>query len=192
MNRFAAVLCAACFAVPAWAGPFLEPVEPAEPTRAGADWCRREPADCRIDTAQPSSITASAQVDNLVRSVNLFVNRIVDMVPDQEQWGVEDRWDLPRNGRGDCEDVALLKRQLLVELGLPRRALLMTVVLDEDDKGHAVLMVRTTKGDVILDNRRNEPRPWHRTGYAFVKREAQDRSGAWVWLGGLRDVAGAP
>jgi predicted transglutaminase-like cysteine proteinase len=192
MNRFAAALCAACFAVPAWAGPFLPPIEPAEPTRAGAAWCRQEPADCRIDPAEPAQIAATAEVELVIRSVNLFVNRIVEMIPDQEQWGVEDRWDLPKNGRGDCEDVALLKRQLLVERGVPRRALLMTVVLDEDGKGHAVLMVRTKLGDVILDNRRNEPRPWSRTGYTFIKRESQGGNGGWVWLGGLRDDEGAP
>jgi|SRR5215207_122831 len=183
MTRFAAAILAACFAVPAWAGPFLNPVGRAEPTRAGAEWCARTPEDCRLDLSAPAVVTASPKVADTVRSVNLYVNRMVRMVSDRDQWGVEDRWDLPHNGLGDCEDLALLKRQLLVELGLPRRALLITVVFDEEGGGHAVLMVRTSAGDVILDNRRDRPLPWDRTGYTYVKRESEN--GGWVSLGGL-------
>ena len=41
-----------------------------------------------------------------------------------------DRWDLPTTGYGDCEDMQLLKRKLLAERGLPRRAMRMTVVIN--------------------------------------------------------------
>jgi predicted transglutaminase-like cysteine proteinase len=184
LTRLAAAILAASVAVPVWAAsPFLQPTGRAEPTRAGVEWCERTPEDCRLDPAAPAIIQASPAVADQLTSVNLFVNRIVRMVADRDQWGVEDRWDLPRNGVGDCEDVALLKRQLLVELGLPRRALLMTVVFDEEGAGHAVLMVRTSAGDVILDNRRDRALPWTRTGYRFVKRESE--GGGWVSLGGL-------
>jgi predicted transglutaminase-like cysteine proteinase len=56
----------------------------------------------------------------------------------------------------------LLKRKLLAERGLPRRAMRMTVVLDENRAGHAVLMVRTDRGDFILDNQRATVLPWGR------------------------------
>jgi len=191
LTRLAAAILAASFAVPVWASsPFLQPTGPAEPTRAGAEWCQRTPEDCRLDPAEPAIVTASPAMTDKIESVNLFVNRIVRMVPDQDQWGVEDRWDLPRNGQGDCEDLALLKRQLLVEIGLPRRALLMTVVFDEQGGGHAVLMVRTSAGDMILDNLRNRALPWTRTGYRFVKRESEN--GGWVSLGGLLANASTP
>ena len=93
-----------------------------------------------------------------------------------------DRWDLAEDGQGDCEDFQLLKRTLLAEDGLPRRALRMTVVIDEQDEGHAVLMVRTDRGDFILDNKRMSVLPWAQTGYVFVKRESQNGVG-WVSLG---------
>jgi hypothetical protein len=102
---------------------------------------------------------------------------------DEEHWGVSDRWDLPADGFGDCEDYQLLKRRLLAEAGLPRRAMRMTVVVDETGDGHAVLIVRTDRGDVVLDNRTDAVLPWHRTGYAFVKRESQSSAAAWVSLG---------
>ena len=59
----------------------------------------------------------------------------------------------------------------------------MTVVIDEVDDGHAVLMIRTDRGDFILDNKTNAVLPWSETGYIFVKCEGQD-STAWVSLGG--------
>ena len=59
----------------------------------------------------------------------------------------------------------------------------MTVVIDELGEGHAVLMVRTDRGDYILDNKTSAVLPWDQTGYVFVKRESQDAV-AWVSLGG--------
>src|SRR4051812_13095261 len=71
---------------------------------------------------------------------------------DSDHWGVEDRWELPTDGHGDCEDYQLLKRKLLAEAGLPRRALRMTVVVDDaTGQGHAVLTVRTSGDDLILE-----------------------------------------
>ena len=47
---------------------------------------------------------------------------------------------------------ALLKRRLLVEAGWPRQALLMTIVHEANGDGHAVLTVKTDRGEYILDN----------------------------------------
>ena len=62
----------------------------------------------------------------------------------------------------------------------------MTVVIDQDGAGHAVLMVRTDRGDFVLDNKQDAVLPWKRTGYVYVKREgAQGRE--WVSLGRWTD-----
>ena len=114
-------------------------------------------------------------------TVNRAVNKRIKPITDLKHWGVIDRWDFPDDGWGDCEDYQLLKRKLLVERGLPRRAMRMTVVQDDKGEGHAVLMVRTDRGDFILDNQRAAILPWKRTGYVFVKREGQ-ASQAWVSL----------
>ncbi len=60
----------------------------------------------------------------------------------------------------------------------------MTVVVDREGAGHAVLMIRTSRGDFILDNKTNAVLAWHDTGYVYVKRESQDGPG-WVSLGGV-------
>ena len=99
------------------------------------------------------------------------MNRAIAPMTDQAHWGTPDRWDFAEDGLGDCEDYALVKRRQLVALGLPRTALLMTVVLDETGDGHMVLTVRTTTGDFILDNRTSAILRWDETGLEFVKRE---------------------
>jgi predicted transglutaminase-like cysteine proteinase len=88
---------------------------------------------------------------------------------------------LPTDGIGDCEDYQLLKRKLLVEAGLPRRAMRMTVVIDDIGEGHAVLTVRTDAGDLILDNKVDAVMSWHEVNYEFIKRESSRLAG-WLFL----------
>jgi predicted transglutaminase-like cysteine proteinase len=145
------------------------------------------PEECALDVAEPAVIPLTVAVWRTLRSVNHRVNTRIRPITDQAHWGVVDRWDFPDDGFGDCEDYQLLKRRMLAERGLPRRALLMTVVIDETNAGHAVLTVRTDHGDFILDNKTDAIRPWRRTGYSFIKRAGQDGQ-AWVSLEG-RDGA---
>lgn len=153
------------------------------PVRAWAAYCERNAADCTVDVNEPSEIVLSPAAWREIVAVNAKVNEIVQPLTDEEHWGVIDSWDIPTDGYGDCEDYQLLKRKLLVQAGFPHRALRMTVVLDEKGEGHAVLMVRTDRGDFILDNKVQAVLPWHQTGYVFVKREGHDGT-AWVSLGG--------
>jgi predicted transglutaminase-like cysteine proteinase len=103
-----------------------------------------------------------------------------------EHWGVVERWNYPDDGYGDCEDYALLKRKLLMQAGWPRQALLMTVVRDLNGDGHAVLTVKTDKGEFVLDNERAEILLWSETGYQFVKRQSQTDPNTWIALGDPR------
>ncbi len=158
----------------------------ARPTRAWREFCERLPAECTVDLTETEIIELTAAAWAEILSVNRAVNRMVQGVTDQEHWGVEDRWDYPDNGKGDCEDIQLLKRKLLAEKGLPRRAMRMTVVVDREGAGHAVLMVRTSRGDFILDNKRDAVLPWKRTGYVYLNREGAQGS-QWVSLGRQAD-----
>lgn len=162
------------------------PATAAGDARAIAGWvdfCRRQPAECAVDPSEPATITLTAKTWATITSVNRRVNTTITAITDQDHWGVADRWDLPTDGSGDCEDFQLLKRKLLAEAGLPRRAMRMTVVIDEKNEGHAVLMLRTDRGDIVLDNKTDAVMAWFDTGYVFVKRESQDKIG-WVSLGG--------
>lgn len=165
--------------------------EASGPVGAIAGWtefCRRLPEECTLDVAQPAAIPLTVAVWRTLRSVNRRVNARIRPITDQAHWGVVDRWDFPDDGFGDCEDYQLLKRRMLAERGLSRRALLMTVVIDETNAGHAVLTVRTDHGDFILDNKTDAIRPSRRTGYSFIKRAGQDGQ-AWVSLEGKEGAA---
>jgi len=156
---------------------------PADPTPAWAEFCKSYPQECAVDASEPGVLSLNHDLWLTILGVNERVNRMILAVTDQDHWGVVDRWDYPDDGLGDCEDIQLLKRKLLIEAGLPQRALRMTVVLDEQGMGHAVLMVRTSHGDFALDNKRDAVLAWQETGYHYIKREGDDGS-TWVWLGG--------
>jgi predicted transglutaminase-like cysteine proteinase len=164
--------------------PAIEKNGGARPVAAWVDFCRRHPSECAVDTSEPQAIAMTPDVWRTILSTNRRVNARIKPKTDMEHWGVVDRWDLPDDGYGDCEDYQLLKRKLLAERGLPRRAMRMTVVIDDLGEGHAVLMIRTDRGDYILDNKTSAVLPWRDTGYTYVKREGQD-STAWVSLGGV-------
>ncbi len=161
----------------------VETTGTARPVQGWVKFCERFPGECELNVAEPATVTLTGRAWKTLNTVNRKVNTTVKPLTDQEHWGVVDRWDLPDDGYGDCEDYQLLKRKILVEqYGFPRRALRMTVVIDEQGEGHAVLMVRTDEGDLVLDNKRSAILPWHETGYVFVKREGQDGR-EWVSLG---------
>lgn len=153
-------------------------------------FCHRFQDECTIDPSEPAMIEMTPAVWQAATTVNRRVNRSIKAITDQEHWGVGDRWDYPADGYGDCEDFQLLKRKLLVRQGLPRRALRMTVVIDDEGLGHAVLMMRTTAGDFILDNKRDAILPPKETGYTYIKREG-DTGMAWIFLGAPSPVATA-
>lgn len=155
----------------------------AKPIGAWVKFCEQFAAECSVNTAEPAAIELTPQIWNTIVAVNRRVNNRVKPITDKDHWGLLDRWEFPDDGMGDCEDFQLLKRRLLVERGLPRRAMRMTVVIDELGEGHAVLTIRTDRGNYILDNKTSAILPEDQTGYVFVKRESQDIVG-WVSLGG--------
>ncbi|MFO1150252.1 MAG: transglutaminase-like cysteine peptidase [Alsobacter sp.] len=162
-------------------GVVLQSGGPARPILAWVEFCQKYERECRVDVREPETIRLSASAWRTLNEINAAVNHSVTSVTDLEHWGVVDRWDFAQDGLGDCEDYQLLKRKRLEQAGFSRRAMLMTVVLDENNEGHAVLMVRTDRGDLILDNKRDAILQWQATGYTFIKRESQADT-AWVSL----------
>jgi predicted transglutaminase-like cysteine proteinase len=156
----------------------------ARPLVAWSKFCDSNPAECAVDVTEAEVIELTPQIWKTIVSVNQRVNSSIKAVTDADHFGVVDIWGFPDDGRGDCEDFQLLKRRILAESGLPRRAMRMTVVIDELGEGHAVLVVRTNRGDYVLDNKTSSVLPWSRTGYVYIKRESQDHVG-WVSLGGI-------
>jgi predicted transglutaminase-like cysteine proteinase len=154
-------------------------------TRAPIGWvefCNDQPRECAVKPTSARDVVLSAAAWRDLVRINNYVNKSIKPITDQEQWGVVERWSYPDTGYGDCEDYVLLKRRLLIESGWPREALLITVVRDKRGDGHAVLTVRTNKGEFVLDNQEGKVLPWTETGYRFVKRQSQSDPNVWVTL----------
>ncbi len=147
------------------------------------DFCNRYASECDIEAMDPVDIdltpTALKDVERIDRQVNAAVKPETDM----DHWGVVDRWDYPFDGKGDCEDYALLKRKLLIHAGYPRQALLITVVKDLEGEGHAILTVKTSQGEFVLDNLNDKVMAWADTGYKFIKRQSQSDPNVWQSIG---------
>ena len=128
-----------------------------------------------------ADVKLTAQKLSILKRVNQKANRSIKPISNFDHWGtMEDHWDYPVDGKGDCKIYALYKRKLLQEAGFPRQALLMTVVHDLDNEGHTILTVKTDKGDLVLDNLEPHILVWSETGYQYVKRQSELDSGAWV------------
>jgi len=147
------------------------------------DFCRRYAGECGTEDAKPLDVNLTPDSLKEIDRVNKSVNKAIIPVSDKDHWGVLDQWDYPSDGKGDCEDYALFKRKILIAEGFPRQALLMTVVKDGQDEGHAILTVKTNRGEFVLDNLTDEMKPWDHTGYRFVKRQSQSDDMTWVQIG---------
>lgn len=145
------------------------------------DFCARHPEDCRSEGRGALRLAMSGERWRMVHQLNSFVNGKVAPMSDAELYGEAEHWAYP-SGAGDCEDYVLLKKRYLERLGFARSALLITVVLDERNEGHAVLTLRTDEGDFVLDNRRNDIRRWNDLDYAYLKRQSDRDPREWVSL----------
>ena len=144
-------------------------------------FCGRNPDDCKTTSGRPVRLAMTPDRWNLLYQVNTYVNGKIAPMSDQELYGEPEYWAYPADA-GDCEDYLLLKRRYLAGLGFPLDALLITVVLDEKNEGHAVLTVTTDQGDYILDNRRNEILRWSDLDYTFLKRQSSRDPRLWMAL----------
>ncbi len=148
-------------------------------------FCQENSRECVSRNMPAASITLTEASWRRIVKINADVNREVTPVTDQEHWGSPEVWSYPTDGKGDCEDYVLEKRRRLVEAGFPLNALLITVVRDHKGDGHAVLTVKTDRGDFVLDNQEGKILAWKETGYRFIKRQSDENPMRWVSLGGI-------
>src|SRR6185437_3597803 len=145
-------------------------------------FCELHRSDCRLIGALVDRIQLTESKYTELKRVNDQVNTTVIPMSDLEHYGKLDWWTYPDDKKGDCEDYVLEKRRRLIERGWPESTLLITVVRDESNEGHAVLTVRTDEGDLILDNKRDDVVSWADTAYTFVKAQSQRDPLPWVSL----------
>ncbi|OYR19742.1 transglutaminase-like cysteine peptidase [Brucella thiophenivorans] len=145
------------------------------------EFCKRETAECNIVSRDTRALSLNNNNWQLIQTVNLSANERIKPMTDMEIYGVEEYWAYPTTV-GDCEDYVLLKQRELANAGVPMTDLLITVVRKPDGEGHAVLTVRTDRGDFVLDNLTDEVLRWDETEYTYLKRQAANHTGRWVTI----------
>lgn len=146
------------------------------------DFCKRYPQQCGVNKGSTAPLALTAKLWRAVSRVNAQVNKKVRAAADMQIYGKEEYWEYPDKAGwfGDCEDYALLKQRMLQKSGIPASALLITVVRKPDGEAHAVLTLRTMRGDYVLDNLRDSVLDWQDTEYSYIKRQSAYHSGLWV------------
>jgi len=117
-------------------------------------FCLSNPGECRPTAARGGVQASNGRVTlTAARALDLdTVNQAINarIAPRQEQSGL-DRWQ-PDAPAGDCEDYALAKQRALIRMGWPSSATLLSKVRTPRGVLHVVLLVRTDRGDFVLDN----------------------------------------
>lgn len=158
--------------------PRLRPLNLTSESTALAD-SMPAPPQAPVAVGQPGEAADADLVQ--VRAVNARINRSLRRASDRETFGRRDFWATPADGvaSGDCEDFVLAKRQALREAGVPAGAMSIALVRTRQGEMHAVLLVSTREGEVVLDNLSPWVLPWRQVPYTWLDRQAPN-SGAWV------------
>lgn len=129
-------------------------------TRFDARWAsvrRAAPPQLMRAELGKADVRSGLNEEEIFARVNRWVNRRIAYRADDQNYRQRDFWATAQQtiarGSGDCEDFAILKMHMLRAAGIaPTR---MKLVLLRDlaaNADHAFLLVRTDKGDVVLDN----------------------------------------
>lgn len=142
------------------------------------EFCQRLPAECSFTSKKPVFTQLDEEAWSQLVKVNADVNSQYKPRTDQQIYNEDEYWTFPLNN-ADCEDYVLEKRKRLMAEGWNPASLLITVVKQPDGEGHAILTVRTDRGDFALDNMRSEILPWNETGYTFIKTVSPRSANSW-------------
>ena len=128
-------------------------------SRTPLDYRWRKVERARVSGAPAAFASALRDRPALDRldAVNRYVNSRVTFTDDLRQYRTADLWSAAgetlRRGRGDCEDYAIAKLQMLRHAGFADRDLYLVVVKDLVRRAdHAVLVVRAEGRMLLLDN----------------------------------------
>jgi predicted transglutaminase-like cysteine proteinase len=130
---------------------------------------------------------------SLLGHVNDRVNGAIRYMSDVQQYGVDDYWTLPleagASAAGDCKDYVLEKRRALIDAGLPAADLSIAIVKTSWGEMHAVLLVATDRGELVMDSLSSRIAPWRDAPYTWVERQAPGEQLTWVKIVGARPTA---
>lgn len=134
---------------------------------AHVEFCVRTPSECRERTGD-TVVAMTAKTQATLDGVNSAINNAIIPREDPARVGT---WQVAPPA-GDCNDYAVTKRNELIQAGLSTRAVRLAIAMTPQGIGHTVVVVRTTEGDMVLDNRNYDIKRWDRTDLAWLKIES--------------------
>ena len=110
--------------------------------------------------ASAKSVVQSAKNGSFqqrAKMINAWVNHHIQYAEDSATYRQADFWassrETLRREKGDCEDIAIVKRDLLIAAGVPSSTIFMTIAKDlVRHADHALLIVDTGTGGILLDD----------------------------------------
>lgn len=142
------------------------------------EFCQRNTADCDqvAPAGAPVELTKARWQE--LNTVNAGLNKMIKPETDEQLYKKAEYWTYADRA-GDCEDYALTKRRALIELGWPANTLSLATARNERGELHAVLVVVTDHGDLVLDNATNFVEVWNQRPYQWVSLQEPDMPMVW-------------
>jgi predicted transglutaminase-like cysteine proteinase len=138
------------------------------------------PAPPAVATPIPWTPDTRARVEQ----INRRVNQAIIEQDDRITYGVKDYWAIPtlqgKDRYGDCEDYVLMKRRDLIAAGLPSDAMFIALARTRQGRDHAVLIVATDQGELVLDSLTEWIVPWRQAPYVWLQRQVPGSPFAWA------------
>ena len=189
-----AMTLAACGGMPNGGGSTLQAaaVMPAPHPVGAGDYCAALPAPaaqpfwdnfCNTE-AQPVTVALTPERWDELAAVQHQVDASI-------AYGSAYSWD-PLASIGDCKTYSAATALALLDRGWPAGALRIATAFVNDGSAqqgasHAVVLVDTDKGTIVLDSRQAGPLPWESLSYIWLSAEVPGGHGSWNLL--TTDVA---
>ena len=129
-------------------------------------FCAQHRSECAASGR--GQVTMSPNLMAVLKQINGHVNRAI-----RPQRDTADVWELNPTS-GDCEDYVLSKRSALIRQGVSAGALRIAYTHTRRGEPHAVLVVRTSEGDFVLDNLTNSVKTLRASGYNIRSMSSSD------------------
>lgn len=118
---------------------------------------RAAPAGLMQSKLRSANASPGLAEQDLLARVNQWVNREIAYVNDDRNYRKRDFWATAEQtiarGKGDCEDFAILKMQMLRAAGVDADRMKLVLLRDlAANADHAFLLVQTDAGKLVLDN----------------------------------------
>jgi predicted transglutaminase-like cysteine proteinase len=162
-------------------------LSPLQPTSAGAAADDAQQAHSDDVEAAPQAISLDDDDWAALNRINRSINARIQPMSDEQAFGVSDYWTLPLSDEpravGNCKHYVLEKRKALVDAGVPSDALSIAIVRTASGEPHAVLIIATDRGDLVLDNLSPEIKGWREVDYAWLSRQVPGHVLQWAAVG---------